>query len=248
MDLDLRRWRTPKFPQEVALDLDSDIIVVKVRVHARARRYRLSLSARNGPVLTVPHKGRWSDAEAFLMRHKGWLADKISKRATGAGMADGATLALRGQLHRIVAETSARGIVRIGPAEDRDGLPVLRVPGGPEHLERRLTDWLKAQARSDLETRCAIHAERLGVKIASLRIRDQSTRWGSCSSARVLNFNWRLILAPPYVLDYVAAHEVAHILEMNHSPAFWRTVARTLPDYERGKAWLKAHGSGLMTI
>jgi predicted metal-dependent hydrolase len=79
-------------------------------------------------------------------------------------------------------------------------------------------------------------------------MRDQSTRWGSCSSARTLNFNWRLVLAPDFVLDYVAAHEVAHIVEMNHSPAFWRTVARTLPDYGRGQAWLKANGAGLMAI
>lgn len=248
MDLDLRRWRTPKFPQEVTLDLDGEPVKVKVRVHARARHYRLSLSARNGPVLTVPPKGRWADAESFLSRHKGWLAEKFARRDTGSGLIDGAMISLRGEAHRIVSQTASRGIVHIGPPDEADGPPVLLVPGGTEHLERRLTDWFKAQARGDLEARCAIHAQRLGVKIAGLRIRDQSTRWGSCSSARVLNFNWRLILAPPFVLDYVAAHEVAHILEMNHAPAFWRTVARTLPDYERGKAWLKAHGSGLMAI
>ena len=77
-------------------------------------------------------------------------------------------------------------------------------------------------------------------------MRSQSTRWGSCSTTGRLNFNWRLVLAPPFVLDYVAAHEVAHLVEMNHSEAFWATVERTLPGMERGRAWLKAHGRQLM--
>ncbi|MBI4046492.1 MAG: M48 family metallopeptidase, partial [Devosia nanyangense] len=84
------------------------------------------------------------------------------------------------------------------------------------------------------------------VKVVSISMRSQSTRWGSCSSSGRLNFNWRLVLAPDYVLDYVAAHEVAHLVEMNHSPAFWATVKRTLPDMARGRAWLKAHGRELM--
>ena len=91
-----------------------------------------------------------------------------------------------------------------------------------------------------------MHAARLGVTVKSIRMRSQSTRWGSCSSSGTINYNWRLIMAPPFVLDYVAAHEVAHLVEMNHSAAFWATVKRTLPDMERGRAWLKAHGRALM--
>ncbi len=82
--------------------------------------------------------------------------------------------------------------------------------------------------------------------IKSIAMRSQSARWGSCSSAGRLNYNWRLILAPGFVLDYVAAHEVAHLVHMNHSPAFWATVEKALPDMHRGKAWLKANGTVLM--
>ena len=91
-----------------------------------------------------------------------------------------------------------------------------------------------------------MHAANLGVEIKSISMRSQSTRWGSCSSTGKLNFNWRLILAPPFVLDYVAAHEVAHLLEMNHSRDFWDVVERTLPAMERGREWLRVHGRELM--
>lgn len=113
-------------------------------------------------------------------------------------------------------------------------------------MARRLTDWLKKQALSDLKQRSAFHADRLGVTFGAISIRAQSTRWGSCSSEGNLSYNWRLILAPSFVLDYVAAHEVAHICEMNHSQAFWDRVAQTLPDMERGKSWLKSNGNQLM--
>src|SRR5690606_39060472 len=122
----------------------------------------------------------------------------------------------------------------------------LLVPGAPEHRARRLTDWLKAEAERDLYARVRVHARMLGVTVTALRLRAQATRWGSCSSNGSLNFNWRLILAPPFVLDYVAAHEVAHLVEMNHSRAFWDTVESTCPDMARGRAWLKAHGRQIM--
>ena len=85
----------------------------------------------------------------------------------------------------------------------------------------------------------------LGVKVKRLSIRDQSSRWGSCTSAGSLSFSWRLILAPPYVLDYLAAHEVAHLVEMNHSARFWRVVGRVCGHVERAKTWLDTHGNDL---
>ena len=110
-----------------------------------------------------------------------------------------------------------------------------------------MTDWLKAEAQRDLAARVRVHARRLGVTVNGVRLRSQATRWGSCSAAGNLNFNWRLVMGPAqFVLDYVAAHEVSHLVEMNHSPAFWKTVERTLPDMERGRAWLKTNGRQLM--
>jgi hypothetical protein len=108
-----------------------------------------------------------------------------------------------------------------------------------------LLDWFKRQAHADLKLRVDIHAKRLGLSPKRISVRDQSTRWGSCSSTGALSFSWRLILAPPFVLDYLAAHEVAHLQEMNHGPNFWALVARTMPRQGEARDWLHAHGSHL---
>ncbi|KKB07993.1 M48 family metallopeptidase [Devosia chinhatensis] len=232
----------PVPPSVTHVDLDGVRTAVAVRVSKRSRSFRLSLPS-TGPLLSVPEGARWSDAEAFLDRHRHWLAARLPRTAQGQVLAEGIDLPLRGVPHRVVASGQLRG--RVQPGADDDG-PILLVPGSPEHLPRRLYDWLKAEALADLQARSAVHAARLGVTVRQVRMRSQSSRWGSCSSTGNINYNWRLILAPPHVLDYVAAHEVAHLLEMNHSPAFWAEVERTLPDMAKGRAWLKAHGRALM--
>ncbi len=233
----------PRIPASTVIDVDGAPVTVTVRVNARARSYRLSLPHSGGPVLTLPPHGRWSEAEAFLMRQRNWLAARIKRAPEAGSFADGGMVPLRGVDHRIVGTGRLRG--RVETAE-MDGEAVLLVPGDPQHQARRLTDWLKAEAQVDLAARTAVHAGRLGVTVKTVKMRDQASRWGSCSSSGNINYNWRLIMAPPFVLDYVAAHEVAHLVEMNHSAAFWATVKRTLPDMERGRAWLKAHGRQLM--
>jgi predicted metal-dependent hydrolase len=232
-----------RWPETATITTDGRDVVVAVKVRARAKNYRLTLNAGGKPVLSVPPNGRWREAEAFLMRQTNWLAARLKRVPSRATFTDGAIIPLRGADHLIVAAERIRGTVEVVAEEER---PVLLVPGGPDHMARRLKDWLKAEALGDLELSVARHAATLGVRPAVIRMRGQSTRWGSCSSQGRLNFNWRLVLAPPFVLDYVAAHEVAHLIEMNHSPAFWATVERTLPDMKRGNAWLKAHGRGLM--
>lgn len=232
-----------KWPATTEALVDGRAIAVTVRVSARARSYRLSIPHSGGPVLTVPSHGRWAEAEAFLHRHTGWLAARLKRAAMPVAFVEGASVPLRGVGHVIIATGKIRGRVEIS---ERDGAPALLVPGEPQHQGRRLIDWLKGEAQVDLERQVAIHAETLGVTAKSIRLRSQSSRWGSCASSGRLNFNWRLILAPEFVLDYVAAHEVAHLVEMNHSKAFWDKVAETLPDMARGRAWLKAHGRQLM--
>ena len=118
--------------------------------------------------------------------------------------------------------------------------------GSRSRAEAETTRETKVEAQKDLEKRVKVHAATLAVTVNSISMRSQTTRWGSCSTAGKLNFNWRLILAPHYVLDYVAAHEVAHLVEMNHSQAFWDVVESTLPTMARGGDWLKGHGRGLM--
>lgn len=237
--LSFLRARANKPPSETMIELDGRSVKVVVKISARAKSFRLSLPPA-GPLLTIPVKSRWADAEAFLLRHTDWLSERLPHGAGPQILSAGVELPVRGLPYQIIASGQLRGRVEVLP--DRR----ISVPGAPEHLPRRLYDWLKAEALKDLTEQSALHAQRLGVKVESVRLRSQSSRWGSCSSSGSINYNWRLILAPPFVLDYVAAHEVAHLVEMNHSPAFWATVERTLPEMERGRAWLKAHGRQLM--
>jgi hypothetical protein len=150
---------------------------------------------------------------------------------------------VRGLAHRIEHRRVARGTVwgELSP----DGTRLLCVAGEAPHVGRRITDHFKREVKRDLEAACRRYADELGVRVRRVSIRDQASRWGSCSSNGVLSFSWRLILAPPFVLDYLAAHEVAHLVEMNHSPRFWRTVLSVCPDTRRAKAWLDAHGAEL---
>ena len=135
--------------------------------------------------------------------------------------------------------------MRAAPRLDMDALPAIRVGGGREHLNRRVCDWLKREARMRLTERVDHYCAALDKTRRTLRIRDTKTRWGSCSSEGDISFCWRLILAPPAILDYVAAHECAHLVHLDHSPAFWRLVRELGVDARGAARWLSAHGLGL---
>ena len=119
------------------------------------------------------------------------------------------------------------------------------VAGQTPHIDRRVSDFLRREAKRELEDASRRFARELGLAIQRVTVRDQSSRWGSCSTTGMLSFSWRLILAPTHVLEYLAAHEVAHLVEMNHSPRFWRLVQRLCPAHARAKAWLDVHGTDL---
>ena len=99
------------------------------------------------------------------------------------------------------------------------------------------------RAGKKLEEKCRFYAKRMGVSYGRITVREQKTRWGSCSAKGNLNFNWKLILMPEGILDYLVVHELAHRMEMNHSPAFWRVVEREIPDYRERRMWLKKNGA-----
>jgi len=143
---------------------------------------------------------------------------------------------LRGEDHLIVR--SENGPVAVDEK-------VIRVGGRVEHMPRRLLDFLKKEAKREMETRAFEYAAQIGARPRRITVRDTASRWGSCSSTRSLSFSWRLILAPPYVVDYVVAHEVAHLKEMNHGPGFWRLVRGLVGDVKRPQAWLAQHGAAL---
>ncbi len=224
-----------------------------VTVHRSPRARRLSLrvsEARRAGVLTIPAHTSLESAGAFLAQHHDWLRARLALIPAAVPFADGSIVPLRGEDHALafVGAARRRGVVWSVPAAERGadtGLPRLCVAGDPAHAPRRLKDWLKREARRDLTARTRWHATRLGLGPARISVRDQTTRWGSCSASGVLSFSWRVVLAPPFVLDYLAAHEVAHLKEMNHGPAFWALVRKTLPTMDEGRGWLKRHGGGL---
>ncbi len=231
-------------PQIIDVPFDGEVYSVRLRRHAQARRYTLRvLAASREVVLTLPPRGTLKEAQAFAQRNGAWIAARLGRLPQAVPFVDGGEVPLRGTPHRIVHRPGARGTVWI--EADAAGEPRLCVAGDARHLPRRVRDFLKREAKRDLEAASRRYTTALGIAMRRIVVRDQTSRWGSCSSTGVLSYSWRLILAPPHVLDYLAAHEVAHLKEMNHSPRFWRLVERLCPDWQRAKAWLDAHGTQL---
>jgi predicted metal-dependent hydrolase len=237
-------------------------IPMVLRRSPRARRFSLQVSeARRGAVLTMPLYSSFADADEFLSRHLDWLKERVAGLSEPVPFSHGAVVPLRGLAHglRFAGGVRRRGVVWIEAAEDAKAAPawpegarvaVRRLPrlyaaGEEEYAPRRLLDWLKRQAHLDLKMRVDLHARRLNLTPKRLFVRDQTTRWGSCSTSGALSFSWRLVLAPPFVLDYLAAHEVAHLGHMNHGPRFWALVERTMPRHEDARTWLRKHGASL---
>lgn len=220
---------------------------VEVRRHPGARRLTLRVSrTRRAVIVTLPVQCDLGEAGSFLSRNIDWVRARLESLPRPVPFRDGAVMPLRGEFHRTVftgkREPGAGVVHRNVTAQ---GLPELRVSGRAEHAPRRLRDWLFEEARRDLDQRVMFHARALGVSPKRITVRDQASRWGSCSTTGVLSFSWRLILAPARILDYVAAHEVAHLVEMNHGPRFWALVSRAVPSMKEAKSWLQVYGLDL---
>lgn len=224
-------------------------VPVVIKRHNRARRLIMRVNERLREVqVTLPDHCEADEARVFVEKNIGWILTRLDKLPIGTEFIEGAEVPLRGVAHRIrfVERNAGREVVTVMNTVTSDGNGfALSVSGGNEHGPRRLQDWLKKQAKEDIVQRVNYHAGRLKLVPTRISVRDQRSRWGSCSSSGALSFSWRLILAPAFVLDYVAAHEVAHLAEMNHGPNFWRLVKKTMPDYENSQAWLKVHGASL---
>jgi predicted metal-dependent hydrolase len=244
MPLSALFFRRSREPRTIEIVFEKTVYPVRLRRHRQARRYTLRIhAASRDVVITMPLRGSVRDATIFARKHGGWIAARMARLPEAAPFGDGTIVPLRGELHRIVHSPQTRGTVWI--EIDANGKRLLCVAGQAPHVGRRVEDFLKREAKRDLEAASRRAAEKFGVAIRRVSVRDQASRWGSCSSTGVLSYSWRLILAPSFVLDYLAVHEVAHLLEMNHSPRFWRLVKEHCPDTARAKAWLDAHGSDL---
>jgi predicted metal-dependent hydrolase len=233
-------------PAEERIDVHhlGHVYPVVIRRSPQARRYTLRVkTATREAVLTMPQRGSMATARDFAARHGGWLAVRFQKLPEMVDFTAGVLVPLRGVPHRIAHRPGGRG--GAWTESGADGVPVIAAAGEASFIARRIRDFLKREARKDIDEAARRHAARLGVSIRRISIKDTVSRWGSCAADGSLSFSWRMILAPPFVLDYLAAHEVAHRVEMNHSTRYWRVVASIFPDYERAEAWLKRHGADL---
>jgi predicted metal-dependent hydrolase len=222
------------------LKIDGKSVEVILRTNPRARRFIVKVDPSTGEVSVVSPSSRTFDrALDFARKEKDWIAGRLADVPEAVHLEVGATVMFKGVEHVIRSSEGGRAPVWI----DRDAArPTIRVGGRAEHAPRRLLDWMKREARKRIDERVAEHAAKLGVRPKRITIRDTSSRWGSCSSARSLSFSWRLVLAPPHVLDYVVAHEVAHLRELNHRPRFWRLVDLLVHDVDKSQSWLSEHG------
>lgn len=217
-------------------------VPVAIRVSPRARRLALRVDAvARGVELVLPRRAPADVALGFVARHRGWIAARVAALPPPARLADGAIIPLFGVPHRIRRVADAQA----APVTVAEG--EIRVRGEPAHLARRVIDHLKALARRDFAARARALAARLDRGVTRVGVRDPKSRWGSCSSKGALSFSWRLILAPEPVIHYVVAHEVAHLVEMNHSARFWRIVAGLCPDSAAPRAWLRRHRLELLS-
>ena len=210
-------------------------VTLTLRRSARARRFSLRVSRLDGRItLSMPNWAREDEALAFAEGHSDWIRRTLDRGVQPTGMIFGATVPVQG-----VDLTLTPAPVRAPRIEGS----ALLAPADPARLGARVEAYLKLMARQRLQAATQHYATVLGRPFTRITLRDTRSRWGSCAPDGSLMYSWRLILAPPAVLDYVVAHEVAHLAEMNHSPAFWAVVARLMPDYQTHRRWLKRQGN-----
>lgn len=220
-------------------------IPVRIVVNSRSRRIILRLSPEeNGAILVLPRESLRREGVRFAAERADWIRARLDLLPRPRPFADGALIPVRGVPTRLSLAGPGRITALTTPA-DPSSPPVLSSPGAPATFADRVHRFLKAQARADLEAAVSVHSARLGVEARRVTLKDTRSRWGSCTEDGVISFSWRIIFAPPYVLDYLAAHETAHLKEMNHSRRFWNLVAKCTPHSERGRAWLRIHGMDL---
>ncbi|MEN8658593.1 SprT family zinc-dependent metalloprotease [Marivita sp.] len=212
-------------------------IPLKLRKNARARRMTLRISRVDGAVtLTVPRGVSEREALEFAAEKRDWVIGNLSQHDKPQLVGPGDSIDVGGRSFQIVQGDAKRLSVQ-------DGRIILPAP--IEKGRVHLMAWLKERARIELTRASDHYAERLGRGYSRITLRDTRSRWGSCSSAGALMYSWRLILAPKNVLDYVAAHEVAHLQEMNHSADFWRVVDRLYGPHQEARTWLRHEGPKL---
>ncbi len=217
--------------EEIALPSSGRIVPLRYKPVRSAKRLKLKVKSSGVVEITLPQHMPLKTARSFVSSEINWLETVFEKIDVTVPFADGSVIPVQGESYRICHRPGARTPVWI-----EDGM--LNVSGGEEHLARRVTDWLKKSARLHICERAEYYADKANVSYKRISVRDQQSRWGSCSAAGNLNFSWRLYLMPTHALDYVVAHEVAHLRHMNHGPEFWALVAKICPHMKTSRQWM----------
>lgn len=238
----MRRSRSPAPGTSGAhvLEHEGGTIAIRVRRHRRARRVTLRIDPRRDcAVLTLPMRTPLAEGLRFAREKAEWLAARLAALPPVTPFAEGAVIPFGGQEVRI------RHFPLAGqaPVLAADGL---YVPGPAAGLASCVAGWLKSEAHAALTAASAAKAKLLERPLPPIRLGDPSTRWGSCSAAGRLSFSWRLVMAPPMALDYVVAHEIAHLVHLDHGPRFHALLSRLAEREAEGRAWLARHGAGLL--
>ena len=226
--------------------LPLDGVAARLSVNPRARRLSIRIDARAGEaVLIAPSERKLADVVAFARTKGSWMRERLAERPHGTPLTPGAVIDLFGRPTRLVAVGGA-GAARL--TEDEDG-PVIASGGEGEAFARRVENLFKRVARDALQTRTDVHLSALGQRPVKMSIADPKSRWGSCSPHnRSIRYSWRVVMAPPAVIDYLAAHEVAHLVHADHSPAYWSVVQRLVGDHRPHRKWLRDHGPALHAV
>lgn len=224
--------------------LPLDGLTARLSVNPRARRLSIRIDARAGEaVLIAPSERKLADVVAFARTKSGWMRERLAARVEGAPLEPGSEVSLFGRPVRLVAVGGA-GAARL--SEDRQTI----LSGGEgEAFARRVENLFKRVARETLQARTDFHLRTLGQRPVKMSIADPKSRWGSCSPHnRTIRYSWRVVMAPPAVIDYLAAHEVAHLVHADHSPAYWSVVERLIGDHRPHRKWLREHGAALHAV
>jgi predicted metal-dependent hydrolase len=211
---------------------------VFIRRHKTARRIVLRYQPLRGAIgLTLPRYATLRQGLDFLASKQEWIAGEVLQHRRKIDFCDGVIIALFGNEY-VLRHVGGRGTVT-----QQDN--VLHVHGEAEFMARRVRDWVKHSAYETISSLAQEKAKQIDVCIKKISVRDTGSHWGSCTSTGRLSFSWRLAFAPKEVLEYVVCHEVAHLVELNHSKAFWQIVARMCPHWQASRRWLSQHGAGL---
>ncbi len=218
------------------LDIGDPPVRVLLRRNARAKRMTLRVSAADGTIrLTLPKRGSLRSAKRFLLEQECWLREQSASMPARIVISEGVSISLEGEGFTLDRHQGTRVIIAPG----KIFLPISRPAG------TALEAFIKARGKPVITSMVKADCTALGVSCSGISLRDPRSRWGSCNSEGKLMFSWRLFLAPPVVLRYVVAHEVAHLREMNHSSRFWAEVAGLMPEYEVPRQWLRQNGAHL---